>query len=475
MERKFYTDDFEELIRRKTDQYKMYPSDTVWKGIYSSLHTKRRRFIAGMSVLITGILLIAGKELLTPAKHISENKKPAVANLQKTTGTDAVVNFQAFQKENFLQSSSSSGTENKTSLRQFIPFDLGTDQQDNAAPSPSADYIQLPVDNSKTGLAEINEITSPDISKHAEGINSIEKLTATINPDINEPLPKPDDINAARIQKERASSYDNADKKQSSWLQDYAVVQLTPVRKHNLEWQLYVSPTVNYRQLSGVDYSHIKSTIQNVPIALTHFGNVDDYVDHTPAVGYEVGGSILYRMTRNLTLKAGLEFNYSRYIIKAYSSMPELATITLNSYYGYIPDSLTAYTNVRNLSGKSKENLQNRYYQISAPIGLEMRIIGNGKLQFHIGGTIQPTYLLNINSYLLTTDFVNYTKEPSLFRRWNVTGGLEAFLSYQLGGYRLQLGPQFRYQFLSTYTNQYPFRENLMGYGIKIGISKAIR
>ncbi len=77
MERDFYNEEFEELIRQKTDQYKMYPSDSVWKGIYNSLHTRRRRFIAGMSVLITGILFLAGKELLAPGNHTTLNKRNA--------------------------------------------------------------------------------------------------------------------------------------------------------------------------------------------------------------------------------------------------------------------------------------------------------------------------------------------------------------------------------------------------------------
>ncbi len=31
MERGFYNDDFEQLIRQKADQYKMFPSEGVWK------------------------------------------------------------------------------------------------------------------------------------------------------------------------------------------------------------------------------------------------------------------------------------------------------------------------------------------------------------------------------------------------------------------------------------------------------------
>jgi hypothetical protein len=270
-------------------------------------------------------------------------------------------------------------------------------------------------------------------------------------------------------------NYNSDDKKQLDWLQDRATQHLAPVKQHKLNWQIYFSPTVNYRTLSGGDVADSRSTVQNVPISLIHYGSANDYVDHTPAVGYEIGGSLLYRLTRNLSLKAGLQFNYSSYFIRAYSSTPELATITLNPYYGYFADSITAYTSVRNFSGKNRENLQNRYYELSVPIGMEMRVMGNGKLQFSIAGTIQPTFLMNTNNYLLSTDYAYYTKEPSLFRRWNVNGGLEAFISYQIGGLRWQIGPQFRYQFLSTYTGNYPLKENLMEYGIKIGISKIIR
>ena len=35
MERDFYTDEFEDLVKLKADQYRMYPSDRVWKGVVS--------------------------------------------------------------------------------------------------------------------------------------------------------------------------------------------------------------------------------------------------------------------------------------------------------------------------------------------------------------------------------------------------------------------------------------------------------
>src|SRR6516225_982192 len=105
MERNFYNDDFEELIRQKTGQYKMYPSDRVWKEIYGSLHTRRRRFVAGMTIMIGAILIIAGRELLMPSRHAEQVKKSALADLSKNeVGTSLSPSFPDIGKSGGLQS-----------------------------------------------------------------------------------------------------------------------------------------------------------------------------------------------------------------------------------------------------------------------------------------------------------------------------------------------------------------------------------
>src|SRR5690606_36893680 len=138
-------------------------------------------------------------------------------------------------------------------------------------------------------------------------------------------------------------------------------------------------------------------------------------------------------------------------------------------------DTITAYSSIRNHGGRYPEALQNQYAQLSLPIGAEFKVLGDKRFQINIGGTIQPTYLLYNNTYLLTSDYGNYTKDPGLVRKWNVNAALEAYISYNMGGLRWQLGPQFRYQLLSTYNDLYPIREYLMEYGVKIGISKTLK
>ena len=86
-ESNFYSDEFEQLIREKTEQYKMYPSEKAWKGIHGSLHTKRRWFIMGMSLLVTGILFFSGKELIAPANRSGLSKKNSALNSISSAST----------------------------------------------------------------------------------------------------------------------------------------------------------------------------------------------------------------------------------------------------------------------------------------------------------------------------------------------------------------------------------------------------
>ncbi len=238
-------------------------------------------------------------------------------------------------------------------------------------------------------------------------------------------------------------------------------------------FQLTLAPTVTYRTLGGSDPAATKFYQSGGPYSNGHLGGPNDYADHKPALGFEFGGSILYRLTRNLSIKAGLQFNFSQYAMRAYASSS--GTQAPSTYYGYMMDSLGSPSGTPLGGSRSPITLTNDYYQLSAPIGFELRVLGNERLQLNLGATVQPSYLLNTDPYLLTSGYTDYTRQPNYFRRWNVSGGVEAFLSYRTGNIRWQVGPEFRYQLLSSYSSsQYNITENLKGYGLKIGITKML-
>jgi hypothetical protein len=119
--------------------------------------------------------------------------------------------------------------------------------------------------------------------------------------------------------------------------------------------------------------------------------------------------------------------------------------------------------------------LKNAHMMVSVPLGIEVSLIGNSRVKFNVASTIQPTYVINNEAYLISTNLKNYAQEPSLYRKWNVHAGAEAFLSINTGSFSWVLGPQFRYQILSSYKEKYPIKEHLMDFGFKIGVNKTIR
>ena len=60
MERKFYTDNFERLLREHVDQFKMTPSKKVWHGIYNNMHPGRRWPSIAMTLVFLFTLVIVG-------------------------------------------------------------------------------------------------------------------------------------------------------------------------------------------------------------------------------------------------------------------------------------------------------------------------------------------------------------------------------------------------------------------------------
>ena len=212
----------------------------------------------------------------------------------------------------------------------------------------------------------------------------------------------------------------------------------------------------------------------NLPVAADHL-DVNKFVNHKPALGASFGAGVFYNVSRNFALKGGLQLNFMRYTISAYPSAPEKTMIALNSTGGGRADTITSYSSIRNIGGTQPEQFQNQYLQVSLPIGAELKLLGDKPFQLNIAGSLQPTYLLSHSTYLLSDNLANYTKESSLARRWNLYSSIETYISYQSGDVRIQIGPQFRYQLLSSYDNRYPIREYLMEYGIKFGVIKTLK
>src|SRR5262245_19684115 len=87
MERQFNNGDFEKMLRENANQYRMYPSEKVWKGIHSAIHTRRRWYGITAAILflvtssvVSGLIFNGDNErsVLTEQKDVA--KKPNLVN-----------------------------------------------------------------------------------------------------------------------------------------------------------------------------------------------------------------------------------------------------------------------------------------------------------------------------------------------------------------------------------------------------------
>jgi hypothetical protein len=422
-------ENFEHFLRQNAEDFRMHPSPKVWEGISENLNKKKRKFYFGLIALLISASILGYAVIESSTSKVTKTPSTIIAPGNTKTATTAI----------------------KTG-RSKIAYD-GT-----AAASTVTVRQGLPVSFNKKTTASLGEesVTKDgqyNIQKESvpADLFSYQSKGLSLQPVINE------------------SSLDIADIVADN-KPDPANDNIKPGKTRRLSFMFFFTPTVSYRKLSE-NKSYLRSPSPlGTPYSYAALYDINSAVTHKPSIGLELGFTSKYTLIKNVKLRAGVQFNINRYDIKAFRYSPEVAAIALNA-----PNSgvqiVSAGSNYRNFNGGQDEWLQNFYFQVSAPIGAEIKLHGNDKMYIGAASTIQPTYVLGDQAYLITSDYKNYAEVPSLVRRWNVNTNLETFVAYSTGKLKWQVGPQVRYQLLSSFVNEYPVKENLFDFGLKVGIS----
>lgn len=465
MENSFNNRDFEQFVKQNADQYRMFPSEKVWKNIHHSLHIRRRWYGIGFALLLltTGAVTWV---MLNPAKRV-QTTIPAVAQ-NKTTKQEInspnvfiAVNKPVKSNNHFI--SNAENLNNRIFLTEAIS-NPENNTEDIAAVSlkkiddrAATSTVISSVLNSKTNTVSVRQpVTSKSViiadnNEHKNIFPVVAENKAT--------------------EKSTPDSKINEGKKDIYPMTIESVVNsfIHHKAKKRLSWEVYFSPTISYRKLGeNKDFINSAAVTSNSLTYYTAISDINSLVTHKPDIGLQLGFKAGYPVSKSLKILAGLQFNVSKYDIRAYTYSPEVATIALNTGTG--SNSVSAFTNYRNFNGNNAGWLRNLYYSASIPVGVDLKLTGSAKTKIGIVATIQPTYILGDRAYLLTTDYKNYVEMPSLTRRWNISGGVEAYAGISTGKIQWKIGPQFRYQMLSSFKNTYPVRENIFDFGLKVGI-----
>ena len=461
MERQFNNGDFEKLLRDNANQYRMYPSEKVWKGIHSSLHTRRRWYglTAAIMLLVTGSIV----------SIIIYSDKPGKNNLTSQKNISVQNNSQK-------QTLSTVSNETKT----FTPAINEIKTADHHTSNLTELYSDGPVFKTPTGGNNHSNVVLNSNLSNKNDRDAFESNTYNKNETISE-SPFSTDLNLLKQNSSEVVLIDdiatnektitdqsrvgeNTEKEihdAVSALASQNILLVKPKKQSKVTAQVFFTPTVSYRKLKENKNVYAGSGFYVPTIDLNNI------VKHKPGMGLEFGIEGKYKMNKKLSLTTGLQFNINRYDILAYSHPTEIATVALTSSYGVV-DSLATLSNYRN-SGTSANWLENFYFQVAVPVGVEVILTENKNFKWGLSGTIQPTYVIGDRAYVISSDYKNYGKFPDVMRRWNISSGVGTFVAYSTGRINWQVGPHLRYQHLSSFVSELSVKEKLYAIGLKVG------
>jgi len=445
MESNFSNREFERFVKQSADQYRMFPSEKVWKGVNSVLHTRKKWYGVWLSVLL---LLSGGAVTWVMTSYPSTDKPVKTSLINKNSNlpkSPAVVQ----NIDNLI-------TLDKPAV---AGASVATVQKDPIIPA-----FALPL------TREYRK--PPEISNRIDAFPTVDKISRNNYLFNSEPLSAfvltQENVIAEKSSATGEDRQSHAIATVPNYFTIKSIVNAYQYKKipKKISWQLFVTPTVSYRKLStNKSFDNLASS--NYPFA--YRSDVNSVVTHKPDLGLQVGIAGRYPITKSVNLRGGFQFNINRYDIKALAFKREIATIDLNGGTGN--NTISTWTNYRNIDGYSSDWLKNFYFSFSIPVGVELKLFGNEKTNVGVAGTLQPTYMLSDEAYLISTDYQNYAEVPRLIRHVNLNTSFETFVNYTRGNTKWQVGPQVRYQLLSSFQNTYPVKENLFDFGIKMGVT----
>ncbi|HEX8331123.1 MAG TPA: outer membrane beta-barrel protein [Segetibacter sp.] len=471
MEENLHNDDFEKFLQDQVKHHRMFPSDKIWRNINSNLHKDYTWPALTIAAFVFIAAIIAVTVYFSPGPNIFAIHSPSGISTQENNGTNTSPLLTSVSPK---RKSGIFSTQDQTSPT--LTSDIATLPQadkavintiKNEKSSILSTYDETTGSKQITNNPKPQENVLPGESSEPLKLTALEEVSLIYN-NGNELTVLEQSEPGKKILNKKADLTELLNNKELSSTGKKAN------RKNKFSYQVYISPSASYRKLRE-DRTTMKQQAANVggPVGINYISDVNQIVRHKPGTGMEAGVVYGYNLTDKLKIKSGLQLNARQYLIEAFLSTTELATIAFSSGSGN--DSMTSLSSYRTSSGYETAELTNRYYQFSIPIGVDYQVAGNKNIQLNIAAGIQPTYIITRNAFLISTDFKNYIENPQMTRKWNLNANLESYLSIKSGSYKWQLGPQLRYQMLPTSLKKYPIKEYLIDYGVKIGVSKSLQ
>ena len=454
---------FEVLLKKEAANFRMYPSEKVWDNLRDEIQPKTK-WPALITIFVSIVLALTISTIINyPVEKVGTNKVVSLVSIKSEPNKNINISTPVFLAQNFY---------NKKIVAKNIDSKIITEKVKNIQSNSNIEIEKnLVIENHQNNFELVETKFNDGILKeNLEKLNVEQVLRESKQQLENNLVVSEKNIDVSNFIKNEITTtqvkvnlnengLDFKTKKTKSWNNKWSI-------------QYYVTLSNSYRTLDDdKSRSNYTSTLTD-RIALNK--NVNDVVIHKPLLGAEIGGAVLYKLTKNLYLKAGIQFDIRQYNIDAFNAYGAANISYINNNQLNTYSAISGFsTNFENALG-AKTSLQNKLYELSIPVGLEWNVVDGHKWGLSLTGSLQPTVALNRSNYIVSTDYKYYTDASPFFRRYNINANTGMYFTLKTKNLKWFLGPQVRFQQLPTYNDLYPIKEYRIDYGVKIGFTKPL-
>ncbi len=484
MEDKNYRDEFEFFLKESADEFRMVPSRKTWYSIYNNLHPDRKWPSMAVCLLILTAVLYVG---IANNNSISSAARKATSQNFTTTTIDKKTTSIT---NNYTTSTEQTSPEKTTFLsmpnNDGHPVTNSDVELNNTALLNNTSLVM----NDKTTaiISNINTIVRDNMilgdAKAAAKIENAQLLKTKGETTVTISTFNADDEDGIAAADKESGEVKTGDKKldnkllpvensafkiallniEKSWKEDYAFRNKPALNKfkENASLSYYITPSLGYRSFKRKGEKQYTGS----SLVIARGNNDEVLLIDDAALNLEAGAVLQYSVSKSIRLKMGLQANYTNYLSHVTALGHPSQTSLSVANRGTVVRSSSYSTKAGN------DRINKTTMQVSLPIGADVKIAGKRNLKWYAGATLQPTYVLSGSAFVLSADEKYYISETPLLRKMNLNTGIETYLSFKSSNsVTLSVGPQFRYQLLSTYKNDYNYSEKAYNIGVKVGIT----
>jgi hypothetical protein len=524
MERRFDMSDFERSLKDHADQFKLMPSKRVWNGIYNNLHPGSKWPSISIAIVFI-ITLVSIGNLNNSPKRPDANNSVALTKATKASESNQIVNYILTKKDIAEIKGSNGQSPQKNNLNPVVStselsniMGINNSGKSGSVIEKESFSIKHKFEKTASGALDLNvsekrnytglvkelavelENNSLINEKLHEGkiisvdFNSIELLsnkeeilfsqttntfksvlTAFFFPVFFGGPSSPgtvtlndNEVNIPSNAEDKAD-FNSAD---NTIINNKAKVNTKKIKRKknkNVEWTFYAAPTMG--SVSFNKKRNIAPSSSNVSSIIILPNDPSFGLRRTIKLGFETGAEMNYKISKRFGFITGANISYS-----GYNNISNLIHPTFASLQ-FIDKNSGSYsrsyvTNYGNGQSPNRISLTNYSFELSVPLGLKYNIWRNEKIQIDAVSTVDPSVVLKKNAFIISSDGRYYINDPSLVRNVNLAGHLGSYITFSAKKIKWHIGPDVRYQLLSTYKSYYPAREHFIDYGIRIGISR---